>query len=71
MNLYHYYINFHFHFFLSYGCVTNNTLSLLKAAADDNTKREEEDGRDDTTGAEIILNISSTVSTAVSVKGNN
>ena len=50
---------------------TNNTLSLLKAAADDNTKREEEDGRDDTTGAEVILNISTTVGTAVPEKENN
>ena len=57
--------------FLSHSCVTNNTLSLLEAAADDNTKREEEDGRDDTTGAEVILNISTTVGTAVPEKENN
>ena len=72
-NLYNYYINFHFTtiFALSCGCITNNTLPLLGAAADDNTKREEEDGRDDTTGAEVVLNISTTVGTTVPVKENN
>ena len=50
--------------------MTENTLLLLEAAADDNTKREEEDGRDDATAAEIILDIPTTVSTAVPVKDN-
>ena len=52
----------------AHSCVTENTLSLLEAAADDDTKREEDDGRDDAAGAEVVLNISTTVSTAVPEK---
>ena len=45
--------------------ITDDTFLLLETAADDNTKREEETGRYHTTCAEVILNISTTVGTAV------
>ena len=48
-----------------YHGVTDDTLLVLEAAADDDTDREEEDGGEDATAAEVVLNISTTVGTAV------
>ena len=45
--------------------VTDDTLLVLEAAADDDTDREEEDGGDDAAAAEVVLNITTTVGTAV------